>query len=78
MKRMYPEYYAIPLIVAASSNCIMPASVPFAILHGLAKVPFLKLLLLGLLAKIVIISTVILAVNMVDRFGYFGSHTRPE
>ncbi|KAL1468792.1 hypothetical protein MTO96_041256 [Rhipicephalus appendiculatus] len=78
MKRMYPEYYSIPLIVGASSNCIMPASVPFAILHGLAKVTFLKLLLLGLFAKIVIISTVIATVNVVDRFGYFGSQAHVD
>ncbi|KAH7956037.1 hypothetical protein HPB52_005759 [Rhipicephalus sanguineus] len=78
MKRTYAEYYAIPLIVGASSNCIMPASVPFAILHGLTKVTFFKLLLLGLFAKIVIISTVITTVNMVDRFGYFGSQAHAD
>ncbi|XP_075744096.1 putative transporter B0285.6 [Rhipicephalus microplus] len=78
MKRMYPAYYSIPLIVGASSNCIMPASVPFAILHGLAKVTFLKLLLLGLFAKVVIISTVIATVNLVDRFGYLGSHVHAD
>ncbi|KAH7959695.1 hypothetical protein HPB49_013120 [Dermacentor silvarum] len=75
LKQMYPEYYAIPVIVGASSNFIMPASVPFAILHGLAKVPFLKLLLVGLFAKIVIISMVIGTVSVVDRVGYLGSQT---
>ncbi|XP_065288964.1 serine-rich adhesin for platelets-like isoform X2 [Dermacentor albipictus] len=75
LKQIYPEYYAIPVIVGASSNFIMPASVPFAILHGLAQVPFLNLFFLGLFAKVVIIGMVIVTVSVVDQVGYLGSQT---
>ncbi|XP_075542411.1 uncharacterized protein LOC142576256 [Dermacentor variabilis] len=75
LKQVYPEYYAIPVIVGASSNFIMPASVPFAIVHGLAKVPFLNLFFVGLFAKVVIIGMVIVTVSIVDRVGYLGSQT---
>ncbi|XP_049520086.1 uncharacterized protein LOC119445118 [Dermacentor silvarum] len=43
IQRMYPAYYAIPVIVGASSNFIMPASMPLALLHEVARVQFWKL-----------------------------------
>ncbi|XP_049271202.1 uncharacterized protein LOC125758243 [Rhipicephalus sanguineus] len=49
LKQMYPAYYAIPVVVGASSNFIMPASVPLAILHDLSRVSFWKLV--GISAK---------------------------
>ncbi|XP_077507584.1 uncharacterized protein LOC144118541 [Amblyomma americanum] len=73
MKQMYPAYYAIPVLVGASSNVIMPSSVPTALLHDLSRVPFWKLLLLGLLFKIVVMGMVIVTVNVTDRVGLLGS-----
>ncbi|XP_075539813.1 uncharacterized protein LOC142574662 [Dermacentor variabilis] len=75
LKQMYPAYYAIPVIVGASSNFIMPASVPLAILHELSRVSFWKLFLLGMFAKIVVMSMVIVAVNVVERAGFLGGQT---
>ncbi|XP_049519667.1 serine/arginine repetitive matrix protein 2-like isoform X2 [Dermacentor silvarum] len=72
LKQMHPAYYAIPVIVGASSNFIMPASVPLAILHDLSRVSFWKLFLLGMFAKIVVMSMVIVAVNVVERAGFLG------
>ncbi|XP_065299116.1 uncharacterized protein [Dermacentor albipictus] len=75
LKQMYPAYYAIPVIVGASSNFIMPASLPLAILHELSRVSFWKLFLLGMFAKIVVMSMVIVAVNVVERAGFLGGQT---
>ncbi|KAH6934103.1 hypothetical protein HPB50_020041 [Hyalomma asiaticum] len=78
LKQMYPAYYAIPVIVGASSNFIMPASVPLAILHDLSRVSFWRMLLLGLFAKIVVMSMVIVTVNVVERAGFLGVQTPAE
>ncbi|KAL1424871.1 hypothetical protein MTO96_019734 [Rhipicephalus appendiculatus] len=78
LKQMYPAYYAIPVVVGASSNFIMPASVPLAILHDLSRVSFWKLLLLGLFAKIVVMSMVIVSVNVVERAGFLGGQTSAQ
>ncbi|KAK8776569.1 hypothetical protein V5799_030086 [Amblyomma americanum] len=73
MKQMYPAYYAIPVVVGASSNVIMPSSVPMALLHDLSRVPFWKMLLLGLFSKTVVMSMVIVTVNVMDRVGLLGT-----
>ncbi|XP_077507669.1 uncharacterized protein LOC144118691 [Amblyomma americanum] len=73
MKQMYPAYYAIPVVVGASSNVIMPSSVPTALLHDLSRVPFWKMLLLGLFSKTVVMSMVIVTVNVMDRVGLLGT-----
>ncbi|XP_042146099.1 uncharacterized protein LOC121835716 [Ixodes scapularis] len=72
-KNMYPTYYAIPVIVGAFSNLIMPASVPLVILHEVARVSFLKLFILGLLLKLLIITMVLITVNSAGKMIYgFG------
>nr|XP_054923113.1 uncharacterized transporter B0285.6-like [Dermacentor andersoni] len=78
IQRMYPAYYAIPVIVGASSNFIMPASMPLALLHEMARVQFWKLFLLGLFAKVIVMAMVIATVNAADRAGLFGTQTSPE
>ncbi|XP_070390285.1 uncharacterized protein [Dermacentor albipictus] len=78
IQRKYPAYYAIPVIVGASSNFIMPASMPLALLHEMARVQFWKLFLLGLFAKIIVMAMVIVTVNAADRAGLFGTQTSPE
>ncbi|KAK8778121.1 hypothetical protein V5799_020538 [Amblyomma americanum] len=75
LKQMHLAYYAIPVVVGASSNVIMPASVPIALLHELSRVSFWKLLLLGLFAKILVMSTVIVTVNIADRTGLLANQT---
>ncbi|KAG0440382.1 hypothetical protein HPB47_016304 [Ixodes persulcatus] len=73
LKNMYPTYYAIPVIVGAFSNLIMPASVPLVILHEVARVSFLKLFILGLLLKLLIITMVLITVNSAGKMVYgFG------
>ncbi|KAL1446813.1 hypothetical protein MTO96_044476 [Rhipicephalus appendiculatus] len=72
VQRMHPTYYAIPVIVGASSNVIMPASAPLALLHELAR------LLLGLLAKAIVVTMVIVMVNVADKSGLIGDHATPE
>ncbi|KAK8774861.1 hypothetical protein V5799_010605 [Amblyomma americanum] len=42
-KNMYPMYYAIPVVVGASSNVIMPISVPMVVMHEIGRVPFVRL-----------------------------------
>ncbi|KAL1430167.1 hypothetical protein MTO96_015370 [Rhipicephalus appendiculatus] len=42
-KNMYPMYYAIPVVVGASSNLIMPVSIPMVVMHDVARVPFVRL-----------------------------------
>lgn len=78
VQRMHPTYYAIPVIVGASSNVIMPASAPLALLHELARVSLWKLLVLGLLAKAIVVSMVIVMVNVADKSGFLGTQTTPE
>ncbi|XP_070384947.1 uncharacterized protein [Dermacentor albipictus] len=78
VQRVHPTYYAIPVIVGASSNVIMPASAPLALLHELARVSFWKLLLLGLLAKTIVLSMVIVMVNVADKCGILSAQTTPE
>ncbi|KAL3244887.1 hypothetical protein MRX96_018476 [Rhipicephalus microplus] len=77
-QRVYPAYYAIPMIVGASSNFIMPASMPLALLHEMARVQFWRLFMLGLFAKIVVVAMVIVTVNAADRAGLLAAQTPPE
>ncbi|XP_065282004.1 uncharacterized protein [Dermacentor albipictus] len=42
-KNMYPMYYAIPVVVGASSNVIMPISIPMVVMHDIGRVPFVRL-----------------------------------
>ncbi|XP_077507745.1 uncharacterized protein LOC144118803 [Amblyomma americanum] len=67
MQGMYPTYYAIPVIVGASSNVVMPASAPLAILHDMARISFGKLLLFGLFIKIIVLSMAIMTVNIAGK-----------
>ncbi|XP_070390288.1 uncharacterized protein [Dermacentor albipictus] len=78
VQRVHPTYYAIPVIVGASSNVIMPASAPLALLHELARVSFWRLLLFGLLAKVIVLSMVIVMVNVADKYGILSAQTTPE
>ncbi|XP_072143082.1 uncharacterized protein [Dermacentor andersoni] len=78
VQRVHPTYYAIPVIVGASSNVIMPASAPLALLHELARVSFWRLLLFGLLAKAIVLSMVIVMVNVADMYGIPSAQTTPE
>nr|XP_054933432.1 uncharacterized protein LOC129387837 [Dermacentor andersoni] len=78
VQRVHPTYYAIPVIVGASSNVIMPASAPLALLHELARVSFWRLLLFGLLAKAIVLSMVIVMVNVADKYGILSAQTTPE
>ncbi|XP_054923306.1 uncharacterized protein [Dermacentor andersoni] len=78
VQHVHPTYYAIPVIVGASSNVIMPASAPLALLHELARVSFWKLLLFGLLAKAIVVSMVIVMVNVADKYGILSAQTTPE
>nr|XP_054934102.1 uncharacterized protein LOC129388089 [Dermacentor andersoni] len=78
VQRVHPTYYAIPVIVGASSNVIMPASAALALLHELARVSFWRLLLFGLLAKTIVLSMVIVMVNVADKYGILSAQTTPE
>ncbi|KAM7312104.1 uncharacterized protein ISCGN_009009 [Ixodes scapularis] len=40
-----PMYYGIPVVVAASSNAVMPVSVTMVVLHELTRIPCLQLVL---------------------------------
>ncbi|KAH7955958.1 hypothetical protein HPB52_005285 [Rhipicephalus sanguineus] len=42
-KNVYPMYYAIPVVVGASSNVIMPVSIPMVVMHDVGRVPFVRL-----------------------------------
>ncbi|XP_075539686.1 uncharacterized protein LOC142574510 [Dermacentor variabilis] len=56
VQRVHPTYYAIPVIVGASSNVIMPASAPLALLHELARVSFSRLVRVPLPTRFTAIS----------------------
>ncbi|XP_077539823.1 uncharacterized protein LOC144152428 [Haemaphysalis longicornis] len=74
---VYPAYYAIPVIVGASCNVVMPTSVPLALLHEMARMSFWRLLLLGLLIKVVLVSLVIATVNIADKAGFLSPPAPP-
>ncbi|XP_077508803.1 uncharacterized protein LOC144120280 [Amblyomma americanum] len=74
-KNMYPMYYAIPVVVGASSNVIMPISIPMVVMHEIGRVPFVRLVVLGVVLKIVLVGVVLLTVNAVGRTLYdWGNH----
>ncbi|XP_042146435.1 uncharacterized protein LOC120850118 [Ixodes scapularis] len=58
-----PMYYGIPVVVAASSNAVMPVSVTMVVLHELTRIPCLQLFYLGLLVKILLVVATLATVN---------------
>ncbi|XP_064459983.1 uncharacterized protein LOC135370209 [Ornithodoros turicata] len=58
-----PMYYAIPVVVGASTNIVMPISVPLAILHEVADVTMWKLVLIAVVVKAVLVGMIVLTVN---------------
>ncbi|XP_077541362.1 uncharacterized protein LOC144153595 [Haemaphysalis longicornis] len=78
VKGVYPAYFAVPVIMGASSNVVMPASVHLALLHELARVPFWILLLLGLILKMILVSLAIATVHIADKAGFLAPPTLPE
>lgn len=69
-KNMFPVYYAIPVVVGASSNVIMPVSVPMVIMHEFGRVPMCRLLILGLVLKMVLVVMVLITVNAIGKSIY--------
>ncbi|XP_077527378.1 uncharacterized protein LOC144138786 [Haemaphysalis longicornis] len=72
LKRVNPAAIAVPVIMGASCNVVLPASIHIALLHEMATVPFWIILLLGLFAKVVLLLLVIASANMADKMGLFG------
>ncbi|CAN7944929.1 unnamed protein product [Ixodes pacificus] len=56
-------YYGIPVVVAASSNAVMPVSVTMVVMHELTRIPCLQLFYLGLLVKILLVVATLATVN---------------
>ncbi|KAH8040064.1 hypothetical protein HPB51_009320 [Rhipicephalus microplus] len=79
-KNMYPMYYAIPVVVGASSNVIMPVSVPMAVMHDVGRVPFVRLLVLGMVLKMVLVGMVLLTANAIGRglYDWGNQHVFPD
>lgn len=79
-KNMYPMYYAIPVVVGASSNVIMPISIPMVIMHDIGRVPFVRLLVLGVVLKMVLVGMVLLTVNAIGRtlYDWGNQHVVPD
>ncbi|XP_054921631.1 Na(+)/citrate cotransporter-like [Dermacentor andersoni] len=79
-KNMYPMYYAIPVVVGASSNVIMPISIPMVVMHDIGRVPFVRLLVLGIVLKMVLVGMVLLTVNAVGRtlYDWGNQHVVPD
>ncbi|XP_049271214.1 uncharacterized transporter B0285.6 [Rhipicephalus sanguineus] len=73
--RMHPIYYAIPVAVAASSNLIMPITLPLVILHEVAEVPLRHLVLAGLIMKTALLSTLIISMNTTGQYIFYLSPT---
>ncbi|XP_075741555.1 uncharacterized protein LOC119185140 [Rhipicephalus microplus] len=71
--RMHPIYYAIPVVVAASSNLIMPITLPLVILHEVAEVPLRHLVLAGLVMKTALLSTLIISMNTTAQYIFYIS-----
>ncbi|XP_075741562.1 sodium-dependent high-affinity dicarboxylate transporter 2-like [Rhipicephalus microplus] len=71
--RMHPIYYAIPVVVAASSNLIMPITLPLVILHEVAEVPLRHLVLAGLVLKTALLSTLIISMNTTAQYIFYIS-----
>ncbi|KAH7977134.1 hypothetical protein HPB51_027007 [Rhipicephalus microplus] len=71
--RMHPIYYAIPVVVAASSNLIMPITLPLVILHEVADVPLRHLVLAGLVMKTALLSTLIISMNTTAQYIFYIS-----
>ncbi|KAH7964342.1 hypothetical protein HPB51_027418 [Rhipicephalus microplus] len=70
---MHPIYYAIPVVVAASSNLIMPITLPLVILHEVAEVPLRHLVLAGLVMKTALLSTLIISMNTTAQYIFYIS-----
>ncbi|XP_075744067.1 uncharacterized protein LOC142802878 [Rhipicephalus microplus] len=84
--RMHPIYYAIPVVVAASSNLIMPITLPLVILHEVADVPLRHLVginmitvqsrsfvLAGLAMKTALLFTLIISMNTTAQYIFYIS-----
>ncbi|KAL1478202.1 hypothetical protein MTO96_016390 [Rhipicephalus appendiculatus] len=71
--RMHPIYYAIPVAVAASSNLIMPITLPLVILHEMAEVPLRHLVFAGLLMKTALLFTLIISMNTTAEYIFYIS-----
>ncbi|KAH6933610.1 hypothetical protein HPB50_016798 [Hyalomma asiaticum] len=64
--RVHPIYYAIPVAVAASSNMIMPITLPLVVLHELFA---------GLVMKTALLSTLIISMNTTGQYIFHISPT---
>ncbi|XP_064460997.1 uncharacterized protein LOC135370977 isoform X2 [Ornithodoros turicata] len=70
-----PLTYAIPAVVASSSNIILPISLPLVLMHQTLHVDMLHLLMIGFMAKVIIVVTIITSVNTTGKF-FFGISAR--
>ncbi|XP_042146719.1 uncharacterized protein LOC115331410 isoform X2 [Ixodes scapularis] len=68
IKNDNPIYYAIPVAVAASSNVVMPTTIPMVIVHELARIQPYSLLYLGLSVKLLLIAMILVTTNVSDLF----------
>ncbi|XP_064461065.1 uncharacterized protein LOC135371026 [Ornithodoros turicata] len=76
---VYPLYYAIPVVVAASTNVIMPISTPLVILHEIGHVPMWQMLLHGILLKALLVGAVLLSMNTTAQMIYsWGTQAAPD
>ncbi|XP_070389113.1 uncharacterized protein [Dermacentor albipictus] len=73
--RVHPLYYAIPVAVGASTNLIMPITLPLVVLHEAAEVPLRHLLFAGVIMKTALLFTLILSMNTTGRFIFVTSPT---
>lgn len=73
--RVNPMYYAIPVAVGASSNLIMPITLPLVVLHEAAEVPLRHLLFAGIIMKATLLFTLILSMNTTGRYIFVTSPT---
>ncbi|XP_064490368.1 uncharacterized protein LOC135401738 isoform X2 [Ornithodoros turicata] len=60
----HPLYYAIPVSLAASSNLILPISLPLIILHDTIDIPMQQLVVAGVTMKVIAVASTITFMNM--------------
>ncbi|XP_077508313.1 uncharacterized protein LOC144119613 [Amblyomma americanum] len=65
------HFYAVPLALCASTNLMLPMSLPVIFVHGLRELDLTQLLVVGIVVKTVLVACILLSLNTT---GHLLSH----
>ncbi|KAL3215421.1 hypothetical protein MRX96_034133 [Rhipicephalus microplus] len=57
---MKVQFFALPFALCASTNLVLPMSLPIVLVHGFRELDLTQLLIVGVTVKVVLIASVLL------------------